>query len=77
LDDESSDDDDFFMFTAAAIVQMFAKKKGRHGGSVPGHIVIYRDREAGHRRMYQDYLADNPTYDPDLFRRRLLFFPLD
>ncbi|XP_021317689.1 uncharacterized protein LOC8155651 [Sorghum bicolor] len=70
LDDDSSDDDDFFIFTAARIVHMFSKKKRRPGGSVPGHVVIYRDREGGHRRMYQDYLADNPTYGPDLFHRR-------
>jgi hypothetical protein len=38
------------------------------GGSVPGHRVIYRDREGGHDRMYQDYLTDNATYDPDIFR---------
>ena len=76
LDDDSSDDDDFFIFTAARIVHMFSKKKRRPGGSVPGHVVIYRDREGGHRRMYQDYLADNPTYGPDLFHRRLLFFQL-
>jgi hypothetical protein len=57
-------------------VQTFLNKKRRPGGSVPGHVVIYRDREGGHRRMFQDYLADNPTYGPDLFRRRLLFFNL-
>jgi hypothetical protein len=40
------------------------------GGSVLGRAYIYRDREAGHARMYQDYLAENPTYGPSLFRRR-------
>jgi hypothetical protein len=74
LDDESSDDDDLFMIAAAQIVHKFSSKKQRHGGSVLGHAVIYRDREGGHQRMYQDYLADNPTYGPDLFHRRLLFF---
>jgi len=76
FDDDSSDDDDYFIFTAAWIVQRFSNKKGRHGGSVTGHVVIHRDREGGHWRMYQDYLTDNLTYGPDLFRWRLLFFHL-
>ena len=62
LDELSSDDDDYFILSAARIVQTFSNCKGRHGGSVPGHLVIYRDREGGHQRMFQDYLADNPTY---------------
>jgi hypothetical protein len=70
LDEESSDDDDSFVFTAAQIVRTFSNRKRRRGGSVPGHVVVYRDREGGHRRMYQDYLAENPTYGPELFRRR-------
>ena len=70
LDDESSDDDDSFIFTAARIVRTFSNRKRRRGGSVPGHVVIHRDREGGHRRMFQDYLAGNPTYGPDLFRQR-------
>ena len=64
----------FFMCAAARILHKFSSKKQRHAGSVPGHAVIHRDREGGHQRMYQDYLANNPTYGPDLFRRRLLFF---
>jgi len=62
------------MYVAARVVHTFFRTKRRPGGSIPGHAVIYRDREGGHQRMYQDYLADNPTYGPDLFRRRLLFF---
>ncbi|XP_066340604.1 protein ALP1-like [Miscanthus floridulus] len=70
LEDFSSDDDDCLIMSAAAIVETYSNKKGRHGGSVLGHKVIYRDREGGHQRMFQDYLADDPTYGPDLFRRR-------
>jgi hypothetical protein len=75
-DDSSSDDDDYFIITAARIVQTFSGHKRRPGGSVPGHVVIYRDREGGHRRMFQDYLAENPTYGPHLFRRRLVLIHL-
>ena len=48
LDELSSDDDDYFILSAARIMQTFSNRKGRHGGSVPGHLVIYRDREGGH-----------------------------
>lgn len=53
----------------AAIVDTFANEK-KHGGSVLGRRMIYRDRKGGHERMFQDYLAVNPTYGPELFRRR-------
>ena len=69
LEDSSSDDDDCLIISAAAIVETYSNKKERHGDSVPGHKVIYRDREDGHQRMFQDYLADEPTYGPNLFRR--------
>jgi hypothetical protein len=75
-DDSSSDDDDYLIITTAAIVQTFSGHKRRPGGSIPGHIVIYRDREAGHQRMVRDYLAANPTYGPHLFRRRLVLINL-
>ena len=77
LDSSSSDDDDdYFILSAARIVQSFSNEKGRHGGSVHGHQVLYRDREGGHRRMFQDYLADDPTYTPHLFRRRFVHIHL-
>ena len=44
----------------------------RHGGSVPGHRVIHRGREAGHARLYQDYFSEDPTYGPAIFRRRFV-----
>ncbi|XP_057760075.1 uncharacterized protein LOC130980406 [Arachis stenosperma] len=31
---------------------------------------INRDREAGHDRLFQDYFADEPVYNADIFRRR-------
>ncbi|XP_072064342.1 uncharacterized protein [Arachis hypogaea] len=31
---------------------------------------INRDREAGHDRLFQDYFADEPMYNADIFRRR-------
>ena len=73
-DDSSSDDDDYVIFSAARIVHTYSNAKRSQGGSMLGHRVIYRDREGGHNRRFQDYLAVNPTYTPEIFRRRLLFF---
>ena len=72
LEESSSDDDATLISSLAQIVDSASNEKGPHGGSVMGHKVVYRDREGGHERMFQDYLADNPTYGPELFRRRLL-----
>ena len=68
LDDSSSDDDDYVIFSAAQIVHTYSNAKRSHGGSVLGHRVLYRDRKGGHERMFQDYLAVNPTYTPQIFR---------
>jgi hypothetical protein len=75
-DDSSSDDDDYFIMSAAQIVQTFSGQKRKPGGSVPGHLVIYRDREGGHQRMFEDYLVENPTYGPHLFRQRFVLVHL-
>jgi hypothetical protein len=59
LDESSSDDDDHVILCAAQIIQSYSQERRQPGGSVPGRAYIYRDREAGHARMYQDYLAEN------------------
>jgi hypothetical protein len=72
LDESSSDDDDKLILSAVEIVQNHLQPTQKYGGSVSGHAILYRDREGGHVRMYQDYLADDPTYGPTLFRRRFV-----
>ena len=42
----------------------------RYGGSIPGHIVVQRDREAAHQNLVNDYFSDNPRYGEDVFRLR-------
>ncbi|XP_042449170.1 uncharacterized protein LOC122034109 [Zingiber officinale] len=44
--------------------------KGKHQGSIPGQIVINRNREAADRNLFNDYFAENPTYNAAMFRRR-------
>jgi hypothetical protein len=70
LDESSSDDDEDFILSTAQIIHTVSQVRRNPGGSVPGRAYIYRDREAGHARLYQDYLANIPTYGPNLFRRR-------
>ena len=41
----------------------------RHRGSVPGHIMVNRDRVEGHERLYRDYFATPCVYE-SFFRRR-------
>lgn len=74
LDESSSNDDDDFIISAAQIVQSASLLQKKQGGSVPGRTYIYRNREEGHARLYQDYIDENPTYGPSLFRRRLYCF---
>jgi hypothetical protein len=62
------------MLAAAVIVDSFANAENKHGGSVQGHRVLHRDREGGHERLFQDYMAENPTYTPEMFRRRLISY---
>src|SRR4051812_7738937 len=38
--------------------------------STPSRKSIYRDREAGHRRLENDYFSQNPAYSKQIFRRR-------
>ena len=42
----------------------------RHGGSIPGHIMINHDREAADRNLYNDYFCANPRYNDGMFRQR-------
>ncbi|XP_057791168.1 uncharacterized protein LOC131008295 [Salvia miltiorrhiza] len=41
-----------------------------HGGSVLGHKVIHRDREAAAHRLFNDYFSENPTFNEGMFHRR-------
>jgi hypothetical protein len=72
LEDSSCDGDDCLIMAATAIVETYSNQKGRYGGSIPDHKIIYRDREGRYQRTFQDYLADDLTYGPNLFHRRFV-----
>ncbi|KAK3231021.1 hypothetical protein Dsin_002902 [Dipteronia sinensis] len=37
-------------------------------GSIPGHIVINRDRESADRHLFYDYFTENPRYNNQMVR---------
>ncbi|XP_040374628.1 uncharacterized protein LOC112200366 [Rosa chinensis] len=39
-------------------------------GAIPGHIVVYRDREAAAHNLFTDYFAEVPRFGEQKFRRR-------
>ncbi|XP_024972712.1 uncharacterized protein LOC112511324 [Cynara cardunculus var. scolymus] len=39
-------------------------------GSIPGHIVINRDRENADRILFNDYFSENHRFPESMFRRR-------
>ncbi|XP_073020979.1 uncharacterized protein [Primulina eburnea] len=44
--------------------------EGPRRGSIPGHIVIHRDREIADQNLFTDYFAENPRFHEGIFRRR-------
>ncbi|KAL3337867.1 hypothetical protein AABB24_030157 [Solanum stoloniferum] len=40
------------------------------GGSIPGHVVINRDREAADDNLFRDYFSATPRFNDAIFRRR-------
>ncbi|XP_073304212.1 uncharacterized protein [Primulina huaijiensis] len=44
--------------------------EGPRRGSIPGHIVIHRDREIADQNLFNDYFAENPRFHEVIFRRR-------
>ena len=46
-----------------SLVDVQAKKPKRR-------TYIERDREQGHNLLWNDYFKENPTYQPEMFRRR-------
>ena len=75
VDSSFSDDDDEFYIAAAHIVPTDIGNEPHHRGSVEGHRVLNRDKQSGHVRLYQDYYSDDPTYEPNYFRRRFVGTP--
>ena len=63
--DSSSDDDDDEFFLSSTHMPMNADESDnetKQRGSIKGHRVLQRDRQAGYQRLYQDYFSENPTY---------------
>ena len=50
-------------------VELFHKIYGQSSTSTP-RKCIYKDREAGHQRLVNDYFSPNLVYPENIFRRR-------
>ena len=58
LDDDSDEDEIIIKLLTGSISQCKHRR------------YIERNHLAGHRRLYDDYFAEEPVYPPNLFRRR-------
>lgn len=64
-----SPDDDLEM-AAVLIAEMDSNKRHKYGGSVPGRVVVRRNKQQGHEKLFDDYFADDPVFGPVTFRRQ-------
>ena len=71
LNIEKEDNDDLdVLYAATRRSEWFSQGRiRRYRGSIPGHIMINRDRVEGHERLYRDYFATPCVYE-SLFRMR-------
>ncbi|KAH7672226.1 hypothetical protein IHE45_09G041200 [Dioscorea alata] len=80
LSSSSSDDDDMEEDAMHRVIQnnnmileltsSHLNNRRSHGGFIPGHVVINRDREATNCNLWNDYFSKNPRYNAEMFRRR-------
>ncbi|XP_020262989.1 uncharacterized protein LOC109838970 [Asparagus officinalis] len=72
-EEEDDDDDDYATLLAIAYLEEQHSSEGQSScrrGSIPGHVVIQRNRAKGHERLFHDYFSESPVYLAKLFRRR-------
>uniref|UniRef100_A0A0A8ZI02 Uncharacterized protein n=1 Tax=Arundo donax TaxID=35708 RepID=A0A0A8ZI02_ARUDO len=69
FDDSSLDDDDDFEVAMLLLADVENKKRPKHGGSIPRHVVVHWNKQQGHDKFFEDYFADDPVYGPTTFRR--------
>jgi hypothetical protein len=72
MEDSSSSDDEELYVMASVVAQQEQERLNapRHRGSVPGHLVIDRERAEGCIRLHRDYFAEGTGYPARLFRQR-------
>ncbi|KAM6575620.1 hypothetical protein CsatA_023947 [Cannabis sativa] len=81
LSSSSSSDDEYYDDIEVQVVGQITannnfciaqlqKNQCSRRGSIPGHIVINRDRENADRNLFNDYFAENPRFTDLMFRRR-------
>jgi hypothetical protein len=74
--DKSNDDSDWELEVFWDLLESLEEDsfsplpKRKRGGSTLGRRYVFREREACHQRLFNDYFADTPTFDAATFRRR-------
>ena len=69
IEEEDNDDLDMLYVATKRSEGSSQGRIRRHYGSVPGHIMVTRDRVECHERLYRDYFA-TPCVYKSFFRRR-------
>ena len=69
IEEEDNDDLDVLYAAIRRSAGFSQERIRRHRGSVPGHIMVNRDRVEGHEKLYRDYFATPCVYE-SFFRRR-------
>ncbi|KAM6542923.1 hypothetical protein CsatB_007370 [Cannabis sativa] len=73
LFDSSSSDEESDLLLALTIEQQHldnGRSSTLRRTNIPRRISIRRNSLEGHKRLFQDYFAESPTYPPNIFRRR-------
>ena len=72
-DEEEEDCEEYFLEMASMVMDELESEtleRSRFGRSRIGRRFVFRDKEAYHVNLYQDFFAENPTYGSVKFRRR-------
>lgn len=69
-DEEDARMEDTYISAAAAVYFKEKTKPKKRGGSTEGRVVIRRDRQRAETALNLNYFDADPTYPPEIFRRR-------
>jgi hypothetical protein len=72
IDSSSSKDEENFYSDVTDIIVQELLNEPRRGGSIIGHETVDRERLSWNNLLYRDYFSENPIFDSEYFRRRLV-----
>lgn len=71
---ESITTDETIIYQMIQRNNMLKEQRKVRRGSIPGHIVIYRDREGAYRNLFHHYFNENLRCTKAIFCRRFRMF---